>query len=180
MDEYFNFDHNTYLPETWSVDITPPVIKPAKKKTFKCDLCFNVYKHRTSLAAHKRSAHKGKRYKCKSCNKDFCSTSARNRHHRATHENQWYPCPTCGKTFKYYSGMITHKNNLCRYDPGERVTCVNCFVVVRKNYLPKHIKLYCKKLTNKIWNCPLCFIDINYDQRDDHINSNHVGLIMLE
>lgn len=126
---------------------------PTYQANFKCPTCEKLFKHQTSMYAHKKKCQVN--FKCFWCEKPFRYEKKLRLHEIKVHKKR-VPCDQCDKTFSNDSALNMHKQvmhgidiikstNICRY------SCPKCdYKTPLKKMIEKHLskhKYHCE-------NCP--------------------------
>lgn len=84
-------------------------MKSHVKADLPCSFCDKWFRHRASLAAHKRRWHSGEKvYGCPSCSTRFAVRSDLTRHLHTHNSDTCYVCASCGKAFLQKRYLVAH------------------------------------------------------------------------
>ncbi|XP_049863530.1 zinc finger and SCAN domain-containing protein 12-like isoform X5 [Schistocerca gregaria] len=98
----------------------------AYKRTFKCKICFQLFKNASDIRTHMDHSHNSyeeTKYLCETCGKVFKQKASLEPHIRSHQGLSQHKCKLCGKTFVHQSSLSSH---LRLHRGDKRHTCKFC------------------------------------------------------
>lgn len=125
------------------------------KKRYRCNICYNTFKHELIFKFHQKSHPDENPFKCDECSKAFTIASNLRRHKNNVHalvENRPFQCDICTHAFKTSSNLKTHK--LWRHTTNRPFKCELCNASFKGSIMLKHHQI--KHLKEKLIKCHQC------------------------